>query len=309
MKFEDAYRSENDRVHVRESLQNEIASRYAQKTAKQREIRKRWFVAIPTAAAAAAAVFVAVTVGVNADASKNAAPMAAESFYEEAVAEEPMAVPDAIMTADGMLYGANAVAEGMTDSGETDALPDTETASVDITNVPHAEDNSTKQADIQLKRAGEAGMAVTDGTWNYLLNPEDRTIEIIRDDETEQTVITLPDIADDARTRSEDGLLLSGDMLYLFGTVENFEAPEETEKRIMTVINVYALGDRKDVRQIAELTQSGAFASAQVIGDTIMINSIYTVKNGEKSERYAVLSEIAANGGTSFRAQRVTRRK
>jgi uncharacterized secreted protein with C-terminal beta-propeller domain len=83
MKFNDAYRRANDSVHVRESLKSEIQAEYEKETAyapQKRENRRRWLVAIPTAATAMAAVFLAVFVGLRTGIAKNSAPKAAQDM-------------------------------------------------------------------------------------------------------------------------------------------------------------------------------------------------------------------------------------
>ena len=74
MKFKDAYQNNNNAVHVREDLLEEIKMERVERVRleqQKRERRKKWLIAIPAVATAAAAC-IAVVIGVSAKNGKKA---------------------------------------------------------------------------------------------------------------------------------------------------------------------------------------------------------------------------------------------
>ena len=84
MKFKDVYRKQNDEIHVREGLLDEIKMENVQRSRKEREQKRSmrpWLIAVPTFAAAAAAC-VAIVVGINAGGKNAAAPRSEEKVAQ-----------------------------------------------------------------------------------------------------------------------------------------------------------------------------------------------------------------------------------
>lgn len=285
MKFEDAYRHSTDAVHVRYDLKAEIAYAYA-KEATSKKNPKRWLWAIPTGLATSAAVLVAVVVGVRSGmvSSGAQAPMMMEGAVSESY-EEPKS--QALDKKDDF------------DFPTSDAL-DTAAYGYDFNSVTEEEPSVPYAAEsVQI----QADDSVTDGEWTYALNPQDRSVEIAPIyGGTDPMRVELPDKKSDAGTRTASDLLAVGDTLYVFETVESKDETEP-QNRAVTVITVYALGDRKTVDVLAELEQPGAFAYAMQTDGRIVVVSSYT----DGTDVYSVVSELAGDGGTSFLSQRTLR--
>lgn len=309
MKFNDAYRRANDSVHVREGLREEWKLRCAQEAAaevRRRENRKKWFIAIPTAAAAAAAVFVAVFVGVRMGRGNfaAAAPMAAEAAYEpeeampadapmEAMAEAPMlaaGVPTEEIPAEDALEPA-AEAESIGDYGpltgaSTAPEPNAETKGT------NTDRKQTESADEWIE---EADAVRSDGTRTYALNEAEGTAEISIDGAVTAR-IDLKEASGEGFFRAE-ALLPVDDLLFVFGTFETDEAQSETADRVRTGILLYELHGYTFVQT---LTQRGTFLRAQRSGDVVTTVS----KVGAEDGSYTLYTEIDVHAPSAFRSER-----
>jgi uncharacterized secreted protein with C-terminal beta-propeller domain len=313
MKFKDAYRTQNDAVHVREDLLDEIRVEQVERSRSEREkSRKRrpWLVAIPAFATAAAAC-IAIVVGVNASNTKNAArseQLTADASYaqsaESTAAFEqntPVAVASYEQLGEVMqarrsknrgstFYGFAdaAVAEEAPMAAEPAEAPDpvqnelTMTAGLQGASIDETEKNYSGTNN-QIEGVDEADIVKTDGTWIYALNLSKHKVYILSADGADTKVVGTIKLKSpsekDNYWREYSEMMLYGDRLYLLGTHSDWSDSVSDEDRTFTFAETYDLGDRTAPERIASHRLQGNYRTARLVDGMLVIVSDYRIWN------------------------------
>ncbi len=313
MKFKDAYRTQNDAVHVREDLLDEIRVEQVERSRSEREkSRKRrpWLVAIPAFATAAAAC-IAIVVGVNASNTKNAArseQLTADASYvqsaESTAAFEqntPVAVASYEQLGEVMqarrsknrgstFYGFAdaAVAEEAPMAAEPAEAPVsvqnelTMTAGLQGASIDETEKNYSGTNN-QVEDVDEADIVKTDGTWIYALNLSKHKVYILSADGADTKVVGTIKLKSpsekDNYWRDYNEMMLYGDRLYLLGTHSDWSDSVSDEDRTFTFAETYDLGDRTAPERIASHRLQGNYRTARLVDGMLVIVSDYRIWN------------------------------
>ena len=299
---------------------------------KKKDHRKQWLVAIPTFAAAAVAC-VAIIVGINTSKKSSASPMAVNGMEAEAVAcpEEQMN-SDAFETDTSLTvssyeelgrimqkrdsrsgrryYGVeNADGAMIEEAAPTDAEP-AEVPSAVMGSTATVQFDAAKNAGAatgaeieysgtnnQVAGVDEADIVKTDGTWIYALNRSQEKVYILAADGKNTKVLSAiklkTSFEQETGWRYYNEMMLCGDRLYLFGVQYQWSEKIRDEDTTNTFAEVYDLGDRTAPKSIAVHKQQGAYRTARLIDDVLVIVSDYQIyrcyieNDFKKSEEYS----------------------
>ena len=226
--FKDAYRRENDKVRVRESLLDEI--RYEQvkrsEEAREKKLRgKQWWIAIPTVAAAAAACF-AVVVGIRAGSQSKSAAMDARAesgspaYVAEAATEsaeyepvpvtrtdvqEPVGSYEALTeimrtrsngqmyygaAADGVMVNEAAMPQEMPAAAASEPMTGADMTVKGEASLDMDEGTDYSGTNNQVSGVDEADIVKTDGTWIYSLSNTNSKAYILSADGKDTKVVS-----------------------------------------------------------------------------------------------------------------------
>ncbi len=303
------------REDLLDEIKMERVERVRTEQQKKRRLRP-WYIAIPAIAAAAAAC-VAIVVGVNVHNGKNADSLAsgAKSAEAEYVGQTnsvsaPMlsaAGPNAPETAasyeaigetmearrsrsrSGMYYGTDAaVPEEMREPAPlmepTEAAAPTVSVEMNSVSFTETGDGTVKQysgTNNQVEGVDEADIVKTDGTWIYALNESKRKVYILAADGENTAVVGTIKLKtpkdSDTYWRDYSEMMLYGDRLYLLGTHSDWGDDVSDQDRTFTFAETYDLGDRTEPKRIASHKQQGAYQTARLIGDRLLIVSDYRI--------------------------------
>ena len=123
---------------------------------------------------------------------------------------------------------------------------------------------------VQVQGVDEADIVKTDGTWIYCLNRETNKLYAVKADGKDAKITAsakLPE-AKESEYLEFNEMILSNDRLYVIGTAYNWMASDADTQNTMIV--VYALGDRTELKMVDTLKQQGSYRTSRLIGNTLV---------------------------------------
>lgn len=290
MKFKDAYRRTNDSVHVRADLLETIRYRQAKAQIEEAEKQKkrRWWIAIPTAASAAMLAGLAIVVGLRVGQNKDVAATAEQAPSAlDSIVEKPILSNAIFDTENSDLYNFETV-----DSYETLAQRIEERA---LQSAEYVGDLHN----VVATALNEEQTMVEGVVYSLDIEQSCLVVSVQSDEKTTETARVPLEPTEAGEMIVYQKQILSENRLFVIGTAYASEAKNGMHQP-NTIILTYTLADRTEPMHIATLRQDGEFESARIADGVLTVISYDSVTVSE--ERHSpddLCPHIAVNGQTA----------
>lgn len=164
------------------------------------------------------------------------------------------------------------------------------TDDVNLTSKSVNSGRSETGTNVQVQGVDEADIVKTDGTYLYCLNRENNKLYVVAAKGKDSEITASADLTKAKDTSSIDysEMILANDRLYVIGTLYDWSANEANTEN--TVIEIYTLGDRTELKKVDTLKQQGSYRTSRLIGNTLVTVSAkykylwyYDIKNTDAS--------------------------